>query len=317
MELFRVSLNDTYFTEYSMNLFTDEAVSKIIPLLSRKPGLTALQILSSLKDSGFEISLSGLYKELEKLISAGIAFKVGKEFRLHLNWVLEILNLTAVLQQNYFDNSTFLQELPHDGTTVRWKVNNLYRANDLFTNVVLQLIRRSTQKLHLSWNAHPWFHLIQNEAEQVFFRALKMHRVRMYKIIGNDTRLDKWSEQFWDPEMVVWSYAESPFHSHPDTYLTVVDDYVVKLQISSKIVRKLDTLYNSVSPVPKIKTNKRGDNDLSYYGLDPRLLTLLFDERTNCSISIQRSTKKSQKIRAQYVEYFGRLLGGDERLHDK
>lgn len=297
-----------------MELFTDVAVSRIVTLLSCNPGLTAQQILRALNSSEFEISQSGLYKELEKLLNAGIVFKLGKEYRLHLNWVLEILNLTAVLQQNYSDNSTFLQELLHDGSTVKWRVNNLYRANDLFTNVVLQLIRRSSQKLHLSWNAHPWFHLIQNDAEQVFFKALKMHRVRMYKIIGSNTHLDRWAEQFWDPEMVVWSYAKSPFHSHPETYLTVVDEYIVKLQLSPRIVRKLDTLYESVTAVPKSKINNSVSSDLSYYGLDPRLLTLLFDERTNCTLSIHRNSKKSEKIKAQYLDYFGKLVGGEEKL---
>ena len=297
-----------------MDLFSDPAIHRIVAVLSHRPGLTAQQILDSVASTDFEISQSGLYKELEKLLRGGIVFKLGKEDRLHLNWVMELFNLSSVLQQNYFDNSPFLQELLHDGSKVRWKINNLYRANDLFTNVVLQLVRRSTQKLHLSWNAHPWFHLLQTEAEVIFFKALKMNSVRMYKIIGSDTPLARWSEQFWDPEMVVWSYAESPFHSQVESYVTVVDDFVVTLQVSSKISRKLDTLYNSVALVQRNRKSKTAHADLSYFGLDPRLLTLLFDERTNCSLTVQRSVRKAGRVRQQYEGYFGKLVGGDRRL---
>jgi len=293
-----------------MNVTADPITNAVLCILAERPGLTVLELLTACRKRGITSSQSGLYKELKKLIDAGIVFKVGTSFRLHMNWVLELLNLSQTVKTHYLEGSPFIPELPHEGAKVKWKLTNLYRLNDLFTNVVLTLVRQSSSKLHLSWNPHPWFHLLQSQQEVLFFRALRSFSVRMYKIVGSATPLDRWSEQFWDPEMVVWSYAPSPFHSQRGSYFSVVDDFIVTVELNARTVRRLDTLYGGASdPAPK----RGGDTSVAQL-LDPRVITLLFDERAPATLTLSRQAKKAQQIRRQYADYFGRLVPGTERL---
>lgn len=287
---------------------SNSIAESIIELLTATPGLTAQSIHDALRQKKGNVSQSGLYKELKRLSEIGVLFKVEQTYRLHLNWVLEFLNFAETLEANYLESNPFLPELPQQGEKLRWRLTNLYRLNDLFTNVVLRLIKETNTGLHLSWNYHPWFHLIQARQEQLFFRALTRSKVRMYKIIGRDTPLDRWSEQFWDQRMVTWSYAESPFHSLRQTYFSVLDDFVVKVEITAKTARRLDDLYTS----SENSSSKRSSSNSLQALLEPRILSLLFDDRSPAYLTLSRNKKEAASIHNKFKDYFGVLLPGNQ-----
>ena len=282
----------------------------IIKVLAERPGLSAAEIQEQLAAQGVKSSKSKIYLELKNLTEQGTLLKTGTKFRLHLNWVIDLINFAQDLKQRYLEDSSLLLELPEEGGRISWKINNLCRLGDLFSHVVLSLIRSTGAKLHLSWNPHPWFHLIQTKQEVQFFRALRSFSVRMYKIIGHSTHLDRWAEQFWPAGSVVWSYAPSPFSHLQNEYFSIIGNYIVTAKISPKTVRRLEILYyDSDRPTHNRKGNKVTDEFL-----DPRKLSLLLDDRSPATLTIIHDPKRAAKLSRQYESYFGHLIPGDRNL---
>lgn len=278
-------------------MFGDSSVrGLIVEHLLRKPDQTAEELMASTA-----ASKSAVYKELALLVEQGVVFKHGPEYRVHLSNVIEFINLAQDVKKTYLESADFLPELPEEGGKCRWRISNLYRMNDLYTNVVLSILKKTGSKTLLSWNPHPWFHLAQTKQENQFFESLRAMKVRMYKMVGGDTPLDHYSKQFWPKDCVTYSFAPGPYQAQRSLYFTIAAPYMITLEQTPKLTRQIEELYQETALLSQ--KNLRLEQQIQ--ALDPGRFIQLFDQKTPSVLTLWRDKRKCEKRLKEYQDFFG------------
>ena len=259
--------------------------------LAEHPGIEVKQLARHIASRGRVYSQPALYKELAKLVAQGVLLKSGKRYYIHFNWVVQLQALSSNITKRYLETPGVYPSLLPGQRKSTWKFNDLLRLNDLWSCIVLNLLRDSNRRVHLSWNPHTWFHFVQTTQEAQFLEGLRFYGVKMYKMVGGRTFLDRMTVRYWDPTIVKHSFAPGPFEAERDTYFSVIDDYITTVKLSAKVARDLDALYDSTTSA---KT------------LNIQALFAILQSRVNASITLEFSPTKARRIKRQFSDYFGK-----------
>src|SRR3989344_1994433 len=263
---------------------------RIIGALGQKPFLTVAELEKHINRSGKqEYSAKAFYKELRLLRENGVVVTTQRKHALRLPWVLETLSFSEILERNYVNHPS----LPGLNSLERkwvWRFGDLLTMNDFWSHLLLVLIQQSKKKVLLGWNPHPWFHLVQTKQEEQYVRALKRARSKLHLIVGGNTYLDRWAEQFWDKGVVEYSFGKSPFEKERSTYVNVIDDYVITVKLDPKVAAEIDRIY--------AETRSLDTLDL------PGILSL-FRNKTRVMIRLEKNALKAKKIKTKFKRYWG------------
>jgi hypothetical protein len=269
---------------------TPSVSDAIIAALGRTVGMNASELLPALQLQGVSCTKQAVYKELRKLVNAGIVLKYGQRVQLHLRWLLSMVDYYDKLSKRQIEQGLNLSSMLPDGSKSVWRFSNLLMLNDFWTQISLALLKITEAKIHLSWNPHPWFYLLQPRQELEFTRLLRTLNAHSYKIIGNDRFLDKWSEKFFLPDCMTWSYGESPFHKQfQGTYFTVINEYVVEIILSKKAKDEIDSIFSQVKSLTEMEPN----------------VFALFQRRLNVRLKVERNPTKALRYSRAFERYFG------------
>jgi len=159
-----------------------------------------------------------LYKEIAKLREQNVLICVRKKYALNLTWGFDLLNFAQEIEKTYLRSNVLEDFCPVKGERRSWRFSQLSPMKDLWSHLVVLLIRQSKSKTLLSWNPHPWFYLSKAEHEIQLMELLRKTKSKMFKIVGGDTFLDRWTSKFWTSPYVKYSFAEGPFESKQGIY---------------------------------------------------------------------------------------------------
>lgn len=274
-----------------MILQTDHNLEEsLVLVLAERPGLDAAELGAAVAKRGRAYSQAALYKELRKLVSQGVLLKTSKRFYIHFNWAVQLLSLSRTIARQYLDTPGIYPSLLPGQKRVRWQFNDLLRLNDLWSCVVLNLLRGSSRRVHLSWNPHTWFHFVQTTQEAQFFESLRFYGVRMYKMVGGRTFLDRMTLRYWDPAIVTHSFAPGPYEHDRTTYFSVIDDHITTVRLNGSMAKEIDMFYERTTSA---KT------------LDIQALFTLFQSKVDASLTLEFNPAKARKIERTFAEFFG------------
>lgn len=262
----------------------------LVLILAEHPGLDAAGLIEAVARRGRRYSQPAVYKELRKLVSQGVLLKTSKRFYLHFNWAVQLLSLSRTVARQYLETTDIYPSLLPGQKRVRWQFNDLLRLNDLWSCVVLNLLRASSRRVHLSWNPHTWFHFVQTTQEAQFFEGLRFYGVRMYKMVGGRTFLDRMTVRYWDPAIVTHSFAPGPYEHERATYFSVIDDHITTVKLNVGMAREIDALYERTTSA---KT------------LDIQAIFSLFQSKVDASLTLEHNPTKARKIERAFSEFFG------------
>jgi hypothetical protein len=204
--------------------------------------------------------------------------------------VLERIEEAASMTSAYVERPQLPALLPDENKKEIWHFTDLLKMNDFWSHILLILVQQSKNKVLLGYNPHPWFHLAQTKQEKQYIQALERTNSKLYLIIGGDTCLDKWTEKFWNKKIVSHSFAQSDFHDERATYLNVVDDYIVTIKIDPKTAHAIDDIY----------ANTKFMDDL-----DLQSVLRIFQQKTKCSVWLEKNPDKAKKIKTKFKKYWG------------
>ena len=262
----------------------------LVRLLAHKPGLSAAAVAAALRRSGHAYSTAALYKELAKLQEHGIVLRSKGRYSLSLNWMLQILALGRMIEQNYLGNTASTLTLPQPGQRLSWRFDSLLRVNDFSSHVVLLLVAQAQEKIVYSWNPHAYFYLAQTQQETGYVRSLRIARGMFYKVIGGEAPLDRWTERFWRGTPMVYAFRGRGFEDNRRLYYNVVESYIVSFLLEPRAAEMIDGLY--------ARTRQVEDLDL------PGVLEL-FHGRYRSTFVIEHNEKKAARIRAKFSRFLG------------
>ena len=260
----------------------------LVRLLATKPGLGSDVLRTSLHKAGYNYSVPALYKELRKLQEQGIVVRQKRRYYLSIPWLLEYLSMGKALEAQYLQDPNLALTLPESGKSKRWRFSNLMLLDDFSSHVILKLLAQAKEKIAYSWNPHPWFWIIITSHELSYIKGLKQIESKFYKIIGGGTKLDQWTEKFWQSEETRYKFLPQ-FETRRDLYYNVVDDYIASFTLDKGTSEFIDHLYN---------------NTKSYQQLDFSKVIEFFNKKHKLSFVIERNEKKANEIRARFRKIF-------------
>ena len=262
----------------------------LVLVLAERPGMEAGELIEAVAARGRRYSQPAVYKELKKLVAQGVLLKTSKRFYIHFNWAVQLLSLSRTIARQYLESSDIYPSLLPGQKRVRWQFNDLLRLNDLWSCVVLNLLKGSSRRVHLSWNPHTWFHFVQTTQEAQFFESLRFYGVKMFKMVGGRSFLDRLTVRYWDPTIVTHSFAPGPFENDRATYFSVIDDHITTVKLNIGMAREIDSLY---------------DRTTSAKTLDIQAIFSLFQSKVEASLTLEHNPAKARRIERAFSEYFG------------
>ncbi|HMO18579.1 MAG TPA: hypothetical protein PKA63_09945 [Oligoflexia bacterium] len=260
----------------------------IVLILTSYPDLSVNEIHNYCSKFDKMCSLKAVYKELAYLQSEGKILKSKSKYRLHISFVSSLLDQRELLEKNYIKNLT--PEIVLNGKNRKtYALKNLLRLNDLWSNISLSLLSICTEKKYYSWNPHSWFFLFHEKQEIRFFNTMNSIGVEAYKMIGGNTYIDRLSRRTFIHSKLSVSWREGPFSKLKDTYLTIIDDYIISARLSGKATHAIDDLCY------KVKTaNHLATICLPEFGKDNYASWL----------TVERNKPRAEKMKKKFREFF-------------
>jgi arginine repressor len=261
---------------------------KIVKLLAIKPYLSANEIHSQITSGGTKVTTQSIFKEIKKLQSDNIVLKVKQKYILNLAWTESMYLLLEKAQQSHSERGLLSNLLPEaDNKSSVW-FKNLIRMKSFWSHLVITLIKQSKENILYSWNPHPWFYLVQSNHQKQMIQAIRQNNTRMLKIVGYDTYLDKEAARYWSKENIKYSYAESPFSGQDEIYYSVIDDFVLKIELTKKMSHTIEEIYSSVN---------RNNFDLNF-------ITESLSSPTKVKLQVINKPNYARKLKKKFNEFF-------------
>lgn len=263
----------------------------LIELLSRRHGFSASELRSKASErAGRAYSLSAVYKELSKLQENGIVVKLRNSYALSLSYVLDSLHFADRLRETYFSEGFLGKLLPEPGKRERWRFRSLLRANELWNQLILAVLRRSPGRTMYAWVPHPWFALIDGPREERLHRALELSSARVRTIFGEDARLDRQSERRYRGRGHSFSFARGPFAGQSDRYLDVIGDFVITVALDGATTARISRALSI-----------RGGSAPN----DPSTIVRALTAPCGLTLTLAHDPKLARRLEKSFVEYFG------------
>lgn len=233
--------------------------------------------------NGEDWSLAATYKALKKLVDNGVLVHSKGHYYIAQSWIFSVSNLI----DRHFERPPggFGAEylLPPAGGTFSWRYTDLRRLNSFASNIILVATQRERPAMIYSWSPHLWFNLVQQEHERHYHNALRGMGVRVVKVIGGDSRLDRITAADL-PRGVVSSRLLSSKQILPRNHYTiVVGDFVITMKLQRKTADDIDTLFERAKDLDS---------------LDVRLLLKLFRYSDSPStLTVEHNRTKASQLR--------------------
>lgn len=263
---------------------------KIVETLAFKPNLNVDEIRNSLKSASRKLfTTQGIYQELRKLRDAGVVIKKGSDYNLWGPWVLQVLDFADNLSKTYLKTETFKNIVPLSKQSKSFRFDNLSRLAMFWGQVLSVLIKQTNSEQLLNYSPHQWHYIIRGENGKNIQKALFVSNIKTYTIIGSDTPLDRWAEQYWRKDGN-YSFEKCTLHKYRRDHFSVVGNYVVTIKLSKSLSLKMEDMYKKVV-TPQF--------------LDFGDLYELFSSGARSTLKIEHNPAKARYIAKKFSEHFG------------
>ena len=270
---------------------TKNLKERIIRILAEHAALNANELRALLLRQQFAVTVQGVYKELRNLGRDAVITKIGKYYSLSLTWILNISALTDKM----FDSH--LETLPEATVSLAtkskktWKFSNIQKLNDYWTQLMFLLLQRSQSKVFYQWIPWVWFELLGVGRSITFQEAVKIGGYKIRTILRDHSYIEsRFSEHI---KISGGSYSVtsslSPFHNLLTTFYSLLDEYLITVQIDNTLMLALKDLFETTTNASELSSGKV-----------QQVLSL----KGQYTISLEHGTKKAKQVRKAMVEYF-------------
>jgi hypothetical protein len=262
----------------------------IVALLSKREQATAAWLHTQVNENLKKCSLVAVYKELNRLQDEGIVTKAGKQFSLKLTWVINAAGFFNEMFLYQCKESQHPQLIPEEGQAIHWYFSDLSKVDDLWEQLLFALFMKNKESILLSWMPHPWYHITDDAKQRLYENAMSLINIRIYRIIGGDTYLDRKCMEDWGAPVQAVSFATSPFAGDTQNYIDVIGDYVITIKLDANTAGLLEDFYNSIV------------DEASLAAIDSQTL---LSRKMKIKVKIQHNTRKARHLQKKFREFWG------------
>lgn len=262
----------------------------IVVLLATREQANAKWLHERLNKDLKGCSQVAIYKELNRLQDEGVISKAGKDYRLKLTWVINAAGFFNEMFIYHCRQSTHPNLIPAEGESIAWYFYDLGKVDDLWEQLLFSLFLQSKEQILLSWMPHPWYHITDDDKQHLYENAMKLINVKIYRIIGGSTYLDRKSIEAWKEPVHAVSFAKSPFAGDNQNYIDVIGDYVITIKLDEKTTNLLEEYYDSISDEEVLSA---ADSDL------------LLSNKMRIKVKIQHNVRKARRLQKMFRDFWG------------
>ena len=217
----------------------------IVRLLGQHPQSPAADLHRIINSTFKRCTLKAVYKALGKLEAGGVVIKLRRNYSLSLSWVIEMLTMLQSGYEKSVTTSVLKEILKRPGGKKKWKFNTLAQLNPFWVHLILAFASISRTKIIFDWTWHPWFYLIQPQVEDHFNQALRAMDVRVYRIVGGSSYLDKLPLKIWKRIPGRTVFAKGPFLSEHKYDYSIIGNTTIRVTLPPELLEEVDRLYGS------------------------------------------------------------------------
>ena len=263
----------------------------LLRILAAQPGISSSKCGEVLWQRGKKISRQAVHKELARLRTEGVVLKAGRCYALNPAWLSETASFLDLAWQR--SREVLLSGIASGAGPVLFtrKFSSFLEADDFWIILLMTALKGSLSKVILQWHPSLWFLLLGSARENTFHSTIARLKGRLYAICPEPaTLLESALYRSWDFPRLTRSWAESPFHHLDRTHLTVIDDIVIHMRLSSKTALMIDSLM-------RMETNESL----------PALGAVASVAAPKCSVrmTVRRSPRLAAAHRKAFRTYFG------------
>ncbi len=265
----------------------------IIKELSKSPHLTLEELKKKTsRKSKQKITLQGWYKALKRLIDQGIVVKEGKSYSLNVSWIVDLLRWSHLLSKTYIEKEKekIIQLPKKEGGKITFKLRDLLATNSFWAHLLVYIAsQKPKDKTIYGYNPHFWFYLAHSEVERQYNRSLNKFGIKTLLYIGSNSFLDKWNNQFFSKNNIEAYFAQKPLYPEQTKYINYFGGYCIEVKLKKETAQKIDSLFKKTTSLADISQLE---------------LISLFQEKSFCTITIAKNSKKGETFKRKIKRYF-------------
>lgn len=284
-----------------MALLSRTLDDRIVRYLARAPRRTPQEIWQELAAANDGISSRAVYKSLRRLADDGVVTCYRRRFSLRLAWLIESLDFISDAYSHSILDLETQGMVPGQSGIVSCRFSNLVQLNACTTQVLLALLKESTENVVYDWIPHPWFCLVRPELERRYLKVLQQKKIVFYRIIGGHTFLDRLPLKEWRAHSGAVSFDKDFLCAREREYRLIVGDFIVTTLLASALAADIEKLFQSVSSLRELRIPEVH-----------RILNL----RSRITLRIERNSAKAQRERQRFLRHFG-LAGANKKTRNR
>lgn len=175
-------------------LLGDITSSQIVALLASERKLTAGEIDSYLcLQYGTELSLSTIYRRLEKLIDNQVLVRRGARYSLNRKWINAFFCKAERIGES--PQLSTVQLPLREGQYKIFSASSLIKLDPIWNLLQLEIISNSGGGHYVGYNAHAWHALTIENSERQVFQSMINRGAEVQLFYGNDSVLDDYGAE--------------------------------------------------------------------------------------------------------------------------
>lgn len=233
-------------------------------------------------DSRQSWSLAATYKALRKLEQGGVLVHSKGFYYIAESWVFALSHMIDKFMESSLHDVGGEHLLPPSGGSFSWRYTDLRRLNSFASNVIVVAARVQRVSTIYSWSPHLWFNLVQQEHERRYLQALRELGVRVEKVIGGDSQLDRETAMLLPRGIVSIRFVPRRQLLPRGHYTIVVGDIVVTMKLRRQTTEDIDALFQRAKDIRSV---------------DMKLLLKLFRyDTTPATLTVEHDRAKAQHV---------------------
>lgn len=263
--------------------------SAIVEILTEKPSLNMKDLHQILEEQyDFEFTPQYLYQVVGRLLEWEVLMKTKQKVSLNVRWLSTLKQtVDAAMSTLREDLETSKNFVLQEGKKKEFIVSSA-SAPAIWTNAVLCAFEETGATDYYEFLGHPYWILVSKQISIEHLKSILDQEVQFHTLIGGQTFLDKKGIQMYkDRQLQVSVATDTSFY--PDGYsVAVVGDYVIEFMLPDRVTQSLSLLYETVTSDDKF--NQKFYQDILHI-------------QESCSLTITRSSKRAEEVRAEMQKY--------------
>ncbi len=263
-------------------LFTSkETVEDIIIRLLSKGKTTPLELHEQIVADGENVTVQAVYKALRYLIKDSVVVKSGRNVEISQEWVNTL--------SSTFNTQTTLPQLA-DGEAAVYNYKSLVNLDAYWKHLMRALDDKLGNYPVFLYNPFQiWYHISERtQSEDEYYESFAGKKHYAFVVLGNNSKLDQdFKKKFHNDYLQIDTWAKSTLKEN--SYLTIIDDYIVDTILDGKLTLAIKTYYEASS------TNSEEAKEQ---------LNKVLSSTNKSKIKIERNAKKARVLRKKLFKNF-------------